>query len=209
MITTDPMAIRPIMLSRLPVASRPDRRQSDSRPPAVGGAERISGPGRYKTTVGDGRPTKWVPASASGGSVRTGRVGDEGGEVAKSVCLNHVAMSVPNGSLTEEFRADVNEFYGALLGWREVEALRLPDRMTIVVGQGTYINVRERDDAMHATGYEHFGVVLSTAQELEEVRGAVVAHGIAATEVTTTADKVLSFRFHHLLPLAVEVQHLM
>ena len=127
--------------------------------------------------------------------------------MAKSVCLNHVAMSVPHGSQTDDFRADVNKFYGELLGWREIDALRLPDRMTITVGQGTYINVRERDDAMQATGYEHFGVVVSTAEELEEVREAVVARGIVATETEAIAGSVLSFRFHHLLPLAVEVQH--
>ena len=127
--------------------------------------------------------------------------------MAKSVCLNHVAMSVPHGSLTDEFRAEVNEFYGELLGWHEVDALRLPDRMTITVGQGTYINVRERDDAMQATGYEHFGVVVSTAEELEEVREAVIARGIVASEIEAVAGRVLSFRFHHLLPLAVEVQH--
>ena len=127
--------------------------------------------------------------------------------MAKSVCLNHVAMSVPPGSLTDEFRARINEFYGGLLGWREVDALRLPDRMTIAIGQGTYINVRERNDAMQATGYEHFGVVVSTAEELEEVREAVIARGIVASETEAVAGSVLSFRFHHLLPLAVEVQH--
>jgi hypothetical protein len=49
--------------------------------------------------------------------------------------------------------------------------------------------------------------VVSTAEELEEVREAVVARGIVATETEAIASSVLSFRFHHLLPLAVEVQH--
>jgi hypothetical protein len=116
-------------------------------------------------------------------------------------------MSVPRGSLTEAFRAAINEFYGDLLGWHEVDALRLPDRMTITVGQGTYINVREGDHPMQTSGYEHFGVVVSTAEELEELREAVLARGVLASETETVGGRVLSFRFHHLLPLAVEVQH--
>jgi hypothetical protein len=128
--------------------------------------------------------------------------------MARAIRLNHVAMTVPSNSLTDEFRAQVAEFYGPLLGWREIEALRLPDRMTIAVGQGTYINLRERDEVMHTSGYEHFGVVVSTAEEVGEVRDAVIARGIAASEFSTGDGSYLSFRFQHLLPLAVEVQHL-
>jgi len=36
-------------------------------------------------------------------------------------------------------------FYGAILGWREIDQLRLPDRMTIAVGKNCYVNLRERD----------------------------------------------------------------
>ena len=49
--------------------------------------------------------------------------------------LNHVAMSVAEGTLTDDFRNDLLEFYGGLFAWTEIESLRLPDRLTISVGR--------------------------------------------------------------------------
>src|SRR5690242_11642197 len=83
--------------------------------------------------------------------------------------LNHLAMSVAPGTLTDEFRDDVLAFYGALLGWREMDAYRLPDRLTIGTGSHTYINVRERDDAMTCHGYEHFGMVVASPAAAEHI----------------------------------------
>ena len=40
--------------------------------------------------------------------------------------LTHVAMSVPEGTLTDAYRERLLEFYGRILGWREMEALRRP-----------------------------------------------------------------------------------
>jgi hypothetical protein len=79
--------------------------------------------------------------------------------------LNHVAMRVPSGTLTDDYRAELLEFYGGLFGWREIESLRLPDRLTIRVGKYTYVNVRERPDPMVCSGYEDFGIVVSSADE--------------------------------------------
>jgi hypothetical protein len=33
--------------------------------------------------------------------------------------LSHVAMSVPEGTLTDEFRAELLGFYGRILGWTD------------------------------------------------------------------------------------------
>ena len=85
--------------------------------------------------------------------------------MAKSQHLSHVAMSVPPGTLTDEWRKQVLDFYGELFGWTEMDSLRLPDRLTIAVG-ASYINVRERADAPAYNGYEHFGVVFRSSDEI-------------------------------------------
>ena len=41
--------------------------------------------------------------------------------MAKSLGLTHVAMGVPVGTLTESYRTEVLDFYGDLLGWREIK----------------------------------------------------------------------------------------
>jgi hypothetical protein len=125
----------------------------------------------------------------------------------RSVGLSHVAMSVGPGTLTEQFRVDVLSFYGDLFGWREMESLRLDDRMTIAVGGATYVNVRERADAMTCSGYEHFGVVMPTPESVEAVWNQLNDRGIEVSAVQRGDDGYRSCKFQHLLPLSVEVQH--
>src|SRR5580765_2763420 len=128
--------------------------------------------------------------------------------MAKSQHLSHVAMSVPPGTLTDEWRKQVLDFYGELFGWTEMDSLRLPDRLTIAVG-ASYINVRERSDAPAYTGYEHFGVSFPT---LAEMKGAWERASVEDAEVTLepleeTADGFATFRLRYLLPLTVEAQY--
>ena len=125
----------------------------------------------------------------------------------RSIGLNHVAMSVAPGTLSDAYRAQVLEFYGALFGWREIEILRLDDRMTLSVGGTTYVNIRERDAAMTCSGYEHFGVVMPTPESVEDVWNQVKDKGIDVSDLNRGDDGYLSLRFRHLLPLSVEVQY--
>jgi hypothetical protein len=128
----------------------------------------------------------------------------------KQQVLSHVAMSVPAGTLTDEFRARVLDFYGRVFGWQEMESLRLPDRLTIAVG-ASYINVRERADAPAYTGYEHFGVSFPTAQELKAVWERAHADDgdvdVTLEPISESADGFATFRLRYLLPLTVEAQY--
>ena len=124
--------------------------------------------------------------------------------------LNHVAMSVASGTLTDEWRAELLEFYGALFGWREIESLRVPDRLTILVGQRTYVNIRERAEPMICSGYEHFGVVVASGDEVEEIWNRLDASplDLELEPLNIENGGFRSLRFRFMLPLAVEVQFL-
>lgn len=126
----------------------------------------------------------------------------------RSSGLTHVAMSVPLGTLTQEYRGRLLAFYGRLLGWREMESLRLPDRMAISVGRSSYINLRERPDSVRNCGYEHFGVLFPSAETLRRLWD-----DLAAEEQDVGLEPMIpndrgegSFRFRYLLPMAVEAQ---
>jgi hypothetical protein len=125
-----------------------------------------------------------------------------------SAGLTHVAMSVPVGTLTESYRTHLLEFYGRLLGWREMELLRRDDRLTIAVGASSYINVRERPTSMVTHGYEHFGVLVPSAEDLRRLWATLAdeAHDVELEPLTTNDDGEGSFRFRYLLPMAVEAQ---
>jgi hypothetical protein len=117
-------------------------------------------------------------------------------------------MSVPEGTLTDEFRAQLLEFYGRLLGWREMEPLRRPDRLTVAVGGSSYINIRERADSMVSHGYEHFGVLVRSAAEFRRLWTDLSNEPVdVQLEPFSSNEKGEgSFRFRYLLPMAVEVQ---
>jgi len=128
--------------------------------------------------------------------------------VARSCGLTHVAMGVPEGTLTEDYRAQVLDFYGGLLGWREMEALRRPDRLTISVGGTSYINLRERSDGVANHAYEHFGVLVSSADELRALWDELAGRGedVELEPLVPTDQGEGSFRFRFLLPFSVEPQ---
>jgi len=117
-------------------------------------------------------------------------------------------MSVPPGTLTEEWRTQVLDFYGELFGWKELDELRLPDRLTIAVGS-TYINVRERDDAPAYNGYEHFGVVFTSADDVRAIWQNASEFDVDMTlePLNDSGDGYVSFRLRYLLPLTIEAQY--
>jgi hypothetical protein len=118
-------------------------------------------------------------------------------------------MSVPVGTLTSSYRTSLLDFYGRLLGWREIESLRLPDRLTVAVGSSTYISLRERPGHVVSHDYDHFGVFVPTTDELRRVWADLAREEIdlQLEPLSTNEQGEGSFRFRHLLPMAVEVQY--
>jgi hypothetical protein len=117
-------------------------------------------------------------------------------------------MSVPAGTLTDDYRTRLLEFYGRMLGWTEIKSLRLPDRLTLAIGRNSYVNLRERTDSMVTHGYDHFGVLLPSASEMRELweRLAAEPEDVHLEPFTPNDEGEGSFRFRYLLPLAVEPQ---
>jgi len=120
--------------------------------------------------------------------------------------LTHVAMSVPVGTLTSDFRAALLSFYFGLFGWRELERLSTRDRLTIAIGPATYINVREHERPMTAGAYEHFGVLVGSAEDVHQLHAEVERLGAKPDPVEEPVEGHPTFRFQHLLPMAIEVQ---
>ena len=122
--------------------------------------------------------------------------------------LSHVAMSVPVGTLTGDYRGRLLDFYGTRLGWREMEALRRTDRLTVAVGTASYINIREQPQSMVSHGYEHFGVLLRSAEDLQLLWDDLAkdAEDVELEPFSPSERGEGSFRFRFLLPMAVEAQ---
>ena len=130
--------------------------------------------------------------------------------------FNHMELTFPRGTLTEEFKADVDAFYGDVFGWRFLD--------TPVVGQlghlcqigedGDFILLLESDKPIESPGYDHLGFLYDTAAEVDELLTKIKAwqekdDRIRIKEyedLVTPNITVHAFYVKHLLPLWFDVQ---
>jgi hypothetical protein len=122
--------------------------------------------------------------------------------------LSHIAMSVPAGTLTDKYRAELLDFYGRHFRWREIESLRLEDRLTLSVGGRTYVNIRERSESATYHGYEHFGLLVESPEDADRIWASLASddRDLHLGPLARGDEGYRSFRFRYLMPLAVEVQ---
>jgi hypothetical protein len=79
-------------------------------------------------------------------------------------------LTFPVGTLTQEFREEVDAFYGSVFGWRGFD--------TEVVGQmchilmpdpDQFILLAESDKPMSSPGYDHLGLLQDTREEVDRL----------------------------------------
>jgi hypothetical protein len=129
--------------------------------------------------------------------------------------FNHMELSFPIGTLTPEFRDDVDAFFCSVLGWDSLD--------TEVVGQschllrpddGQFILLAESDEPMSSPGYDHLGLLMETRAEVDatlaECQNFQKQDG--RLRIKEYEDLVLptvtvhAFYVKHLLPLWFDIQ---
>jgi hypothetical protein len=87
-----------------------------------------------------------------------------------SMRFNHMELSFLEGTLTPEFRQEVDGFYCEVLGWASLD--------TDVVGQschllrpddGQFILMAESSKPMSSPGYDHLGLLMDTRGEVDSM----------------------------------------
>lgn len=84
--------------------------------------------------------------------------------------FNHMELSFARGTLTQQFRDEVDSFYCDVLGWRSLD--------TEVVGKfchllqpddGQFILLAEAKDPMSSPGYDHLGLLMDTREQVDTI----------------------------------------
>ena len=84
--------------------------------------------------------------------------------------FNHMELTVPRGTLTVEFREEVDAFYGSVFGWNGLD--------TEVVGQlchllmpdpDQFILLAESDKPISSPGYDHLGLLQENRNEVDRL----------------------------------------
>jgi predicted enzyme related to lactoylglutathione lyase len=84
--------------------------------------------------------------------------------------FNHMELTFPRGTLTTEFREEVDAFYGSVFGWSGVDAEVVGQLCHILLSEGAqqFILLAESGKPMQSPGYDHLGLLFSTREEVDE-----------------------------------------
>jgi hypothetical protein len=129
--------------------------------------------------------------------------------------FNHMELTFPTGSLTQEVREEIDAFYGSIFGWTSLD--------TEVVGQSChllmpdpdqFILLAESNKPMSSPGYDHLGLLQDTRQEVDDLLASCERYAEKDDRVTINRYEDLvypgltihAFYVKYLLPIFFDVQ---
>jgi len=129
--------------------------------------------------------------------------------------FNHMELTFARGTLTPEFREEVDVFYGSVFGWKSTD--------TEVIGQlchllqpdpDQFILLAEGDKPISSPGYDHLGLLQDTRQEVDDMLDACKRYAEKDSRVQIKEYKDLvypnlvvhAFYVKYLLPIWFDVQ---
>ena len=136
--------------------------------------------------------------------------------------LNHVAISVARHDLDDRGRADILDFYGDVFGWVEGDNTA-EDGNPLILYTGApaeFVYLLPSDEPLTAPHLDHFGLQVSTLDELGEIvekakkyqahdsRVQVIDVHARTTRGPESHYTLTSAYIGFVLPLMVELQHI-
>jgi hypothetical protein len=84
--------------------------------------------------------------------------------------FNHMELTFPVGTLTTEFREEVDAFYGSVFGWRGLDTEVVGQTCHILMPDADqFILLAESDKPMSSPGYDHLGLLQDTREEVDQL----------------------------------------
>jgi hypothetical protein len=82
--------------------------------------------------------------------------------------FNHMELTFAEGTLTEDFRADVDAFYGSVFGWKATDTEVVGQRCHLLLPDpDQFILLAESRKPMDSPGYDHLGLLQDTREEVD------------------------------------------
>jgi hypothetical protein len=136
--------------------------------------------------------------------------------------INHVAISVDADVMDEEGRAALLHFFSEIFGWIEGDNSTEQGNPLILytgsLGQFLYL-LPAKDQFMVTPNMDHFGLEVSSKEELSEILDRVKAYRRKDSRVKVTEVSAMTTRYQekeytltnayiwYLIPLWIELQH--
>ena len=82
--------------------------------------------------------------------------------------FNHMELTFPRGTLTDEFREEVDAFYGSVFGWAATDTDVVGQRCHILLPDADqFILLAESGKPMSSPGYDHLGLLQDSRAEVD------------------------------------------
>ena len=84
--------------------------------------------------------------------------------------FNHMELTFPRGTLTTEFREEVDAFYGGVFGWIGVDTEVVGQLCHILLSEEAqqFILLAESDKPLQSPGFDHLGLLFGTRAEVDD-----------------------------------------
>jgi hypothetical protein len=84
--------------------------------------------------------------------------------------FNHMELTFPRGTLTKEFREEVDAFYSAVFGWTALDTEVVgQDCHLLMVDRDQFLLLAESDKPMSSPGYDHLGLLQGSREEVDRL----------------------------------------
>lgn len=84
--------------------------------------------------------------------------------------FNHMELTFPAGTLTEDFRDDVDAFYGSVFGWTATDTEVVGQRCHLLLPDADqFILLAESKKPMSSPGYDHLGLLQESREEVDRL----------------------------------------
>ena len=129
--------------------------------------------------------------------------------------FNHMELTFAPGTLTPEFRAQVDAFYGPIFGFKSLDT-EVVGQLThlLLSGEGQFILLAEGDQHIQSPGYDHLGFLHDSRAEVDALLARCKAHRERdeRVQIKEYQDLVVgdltvhAFYVKYLLPIWFDVQ---
>ena len=84
--------------------------------------------------------------------------------------FNHMELTFPKGTFTDDFKADLESFYGGVLGWNVMQTQVLQmDNYLLQPDDGQFILLAEATKHLESPGLDHLGLLIESREEVDEM----------------------------------------
>ena len=84
--------------------------------------------------------------------------------------FNHMELTLPRGTLTKEFREEVDAFYGGVFGWSGTDTKLVGQLCHILLPDpDQFILLAESDTPLSSPGYDHLGLLQDSRDDVDRL----------------------------------------